>query len=112
MPELTGWPSIVTRVWRPAPRTTKFVLGDAENDRWTATPGIVPTVSVRLLFCRKVISSGGNCETADFETLNGARLAETLERPMTRRLERLLSCSEIATSNLEPAVTATSFCPV
>jgi hypothetical protein len=40
MPELTGWPSIVTRVWSPAPRTTKLVFGVAENDARQDRDGI------------------------------------------------------------------------
>jgi hypothetical protein len=113
MPELTGWPSIVTRVCTAPPRTTKLVFGVAENVREANTPGTVASVSVRLLFWRNEISIGGSDEIADSEMLNGVdRLVVVLVRPMTRRLERLLSCIVTLTVAGVPATTAKSFCVV
>src|ERR1700681_655163 len=112
MPELTGWPSIVTRVCTAPPRTTKLVFGVAENVRDANTPGTVASVSVRLLFMRIAISIGGRLEIDDSDTLNGVRLIVVPVRPMTRRLERLSSCIVMLTVDGVPATTARSLCVV
>src|SRR5437660_8005058 len=111
MPELTGWPAIVTRVCTAPPRTTKLVFGVAENVRDANTPGIVASVSVRLLFWRSAISIGGSVEIEDSDTLNGVvRLDVVLVRPMTRKLERLSSCIVTLMLAGVPATTDKSFC--
>src|SRR5450631_677064 len=111
MPELIGWPSIVTRVCKGEPRTAKSVFGVDEKVRSAITPGTVASVSVRFGFWRWVISWAGTELTADSEMLNGARLYDVLERPITRSELKFVSLSAIVRLSVLPGATTTlSFC--
>jgi hypothetical protein len=69
------------------------VFGVAEKVCEATTPGRIDAVSVRLLFWRRPISSGGSIETADSEILKPFRDAALVVavRPITRSDCRLTS---------------------